>query len=130
MRIFVNTWIVVMILSSCKTITSHQVLPKHEMQYVIWDLLRANGLSQAELLKMGKAESLLDDAKKYEQVFLSYNLTREDFLKSYAYYIARPDQLKVIMDSVSAMAIRYTEEVQYVPDNSTHHGSDSVHASQ
>ncbi|MFZ9717916.1 MAG: DUF4296 domain-containing protein [Chitinophagaceae bacterium] len=115
MRSHLKIFIAVCLLSACKSVDSYQVLSEREMQYVIWDLLRANGLSQAEILKMGKTESLLEDARKYEQVFSSYGLNREAFMKSYAYYAARPDQLKVIMDSVSNMAIRYGEEIQRVP---------------
>ena len=105
----------IFLMAACRGASSNGVLSEPEMQMVVWDLLRANGLAQAEVLKNGKVESLLSDAEKYQQVFSSHAISREDFLKSYTYYLARPDRLKVILDSVSNMAIRYTEEVQRTP---------------
>lgn len=105
----------ILLLVACHSSSSSSVLSEPEMQMVVWDLLRANGLTQAEVLKNGKVESLLSDAEKYQQVFSSHATSREAFLKSYTFYLARPDRLKVILDSVSNMAIRYTEEIQRTP---------------
>lgn len=107
--------LMILLIVACRSATSYEILSESEMQMIVWDLLRANGLAQAEVLKNGKVESLLSDAEKYKQVFSSYSMRREDFLKSYNYYLTRPDRLKVILDSVSNMAIRNTEEIQRTP---------------
>ena len=114
---------------ACRSMSSYGVLSESEMQQIVWDLLRANGLAQAEILKAGKTESLLADAEKYHQVFSSHGTSHEAFLKSYNYYVTRPDRLKVIMDSVSSMATRYSDNIQKIPENTSSHGRDSAHAS-
>lgn len=45
-------------------------------------------------------------ARKYDQVFDLNNVDYKTFKESYDYYLARPDQLKLIFDSVEAFGNR------------------------
>src|SRR5690606_39128821 len=42
----------------------------------------------------------------YQKVFQLHGISHEEFLKSYDFYLGRPDILKVMFDSISAQAER------------------------
>ena len=88
------------------------VLSKDQMEKVLWDMIEADRfathyLSKDTLLKNAKIEAL----KMYEKVFALHKISKNSFIKSYTYYLSRPDLTKVIFDSVSAKANRRRSEV-------------------
>lgn len=88
------------------------VLDRDEMQAVMWDMIQADRYaamffpSDSTRKKDIKNETL----KLYDQVFQIHNITQEEFVKSYKFYLSRPDISKVIFDSISSQANRKREE--------------------
>ena len=83
-----------------------RILSKEEMGKVTWDIMlvdeHANGLYRDSTIKNIDKERL----KLYLKVFQVHKITREDYNASIRYYAAKPDQMKIIFDSLSAKGER------------------------
>jgi hypothetical protein len=89
-----------------------EILPPVKMEKVIWDMVQADEYIQAFVLKdSNKVDVNAERYKLYQQVFQLHNTSKEQFKKSYDYYIARPGENKVIFDSLAAKANRRIQEV-------------------
>jgi hypothetical protein len=90
------------------------IIPKNEMQKVLWDMIQADQFSKLFLSKDSSKNIKLENMKLYDEVFQLHHITREEFQKSYQFYISRPDIFKMVLDSLSAQANRRQREV-YLP---------------
>ncbi len=100
------------ILFGCTNTTKvpDDILPKTKMELVLWDIIQAERFSSLYLLKDSAKRSVqLEKFKLYHQVFDLHKVSKDDFIKSYKYYLGRPDLAKVIADSMSAKAERQRE---------------------
>jgi hypothetical protein len=100
------------------------ILPMEKMESVLWDMMLADRYSAQFLLK----DSATRDVKKetfqmYSQVFQLHNITRDQFITSYKYYLNRPDLGKVMFDSLGVRGSRNRDtlykkmqELQKKPD--------------
>lgn len=77
------------------------------MEGVLWDILQAERFSTLFLIKDSASLNVeLEKLKLYDQVFALHKVSKDDFIKSYKYYLSRPDMAKVIFDSIAAKAER------------------------
>jgi len=91
---------------SCKESTPSGIIKPKKMQEVLWDVLRADALSQ-QLVKSDSAKSLPDESVKLtKKVFLIHNISEEQFEKSYTYYTNHPDIMRTMLDSINAQQTR------------------------
>ena len=92
--------------SSCKESTPSGIIKPKKMQEVLWDVLRADALSQ-QLVKSDSAKSLADESVKLtKKAFLIHNISEEQFEKSYTYYTNHPDIMRTMLDSINAQQTR------------------------
>ena len=77
----------------------------NEMKSIMWDMLRAGALAETKFPKDTIAQKQ-EKLKQYNNVFLVYHLTKDQFYHSYGYYMSHPDKNKVLMDSVNNYAER------------------------
>ncbi|WP_127126788.1 DUF4296 domain-containing protein [Pseudoflavitalea rhizosphaerae] len=88
------------------------VLDRESMQAVMWDMILADRYaityfpSDTSKRKDIKTETL----KLYDQVFQIHDITQEEFLKSYRFYLSRPDISKSMFDSIYTQANRKRDE--------------------
>lgn len=102
------------LVSSCKDSTKIPagLLPRDRMENVLWDMMLADRYSAQFLLKDSATKNVkLETMKLYEEVFQLHKISREDFIKSYKFYLNRPDITKVIFDSLSARGGRSREQL-------------------
>jgi hypothetical protein len=95
--------------NSCKDSTKipSGIIPKDKMENLLWDMMLADRYSAQFLLKDSATKNVkLETMKLYEQVFQLHKISRQDFVKSYKYYLNRPDISKVMFDSLSARGSR------------------------
>jgi hypothetical protein len=83
------------------------IIGKEKMEGILWDMIQADRFSTQFLVK----DSAKIDVKKetfvlYEQVFQINKVTKDEFIKSYKYYLSRPDITKVIFDTLASRATR------------------------
>jgi hypothetical protein len=87
------------------------ILPRPEMESVLWDLIQANQYSFTFIAKdSGKVSVKDEDLKLYEEVFELHHTTREKFQESYAWYMKHPELVRNIFDSLLAKGNRLKDE--------------------
>ena len=87
------------------------ILSKKKMEVVLWDVIRAERFSTFFLLKDSASRNIQSDKfKLYDQVFSVHKVSKDDFIKSYKYYLSRPDIAKEIFDSIAVKAERQKTE--------------------
>jgi hypothetical protein len=93
--------------------TPSGIIPKDKMQKIFWDMVQADRfvntyiMTQRDTLPVKKEKA----AEFYEKVFRLHGITREEFIKSYKYYLGRPDLTRLMFDSIAAKAERRRPEV-------------------
>ena len=86
------------------------ILGIDKMKPIVWDMLRAGALSQ-NLHKIDSTLLKKERLENYEQVFKIYGITKDDFYKSYNYYLQHPDKNKILIDSVIAYSTKQRAEL-------------------
>lgn len=88
------------------------VLPKSRMENILWDMILADRFSSQFILKDSATKNVkLETLKLYDQVFQTHKITKDQFVKSYKYYLTRPDITKVLFDTIAARANRQKPDV-------------------
>lgn len=99
--------VLVFSLASCVEKTdSGTVLGKEKMQAVFWDVLQAEAFTQNFVKKDSTKDEKIENASLQRKIFELHKISREDFTASYEYYNARPELMKIMLDSMSAKAER------------------------
>ena len=80
------------------------------MKLIIWDMTRAGKLAQ-ERYRKDSVHMKIITTEAFQQVFDLYHITKDDFYKSYQYYEEHPDKNKILLDSVSAYALRQRQQL-------------------
>lgn len=106
------TCFVVIFVISCgsKDVTPKDILSKEKMSQILWDVIRADQF-YAEFVARDSVKAKSERFRLYEEAYKIHGINREIFQKSYHYYSTRPDQLKVIFDTISARAARETPSI-------------------
>ena len=87
------------------------ILSKRKMEGILWDMIQAERFNALFQIKDSASTNIeLEKFKLYEQVFAIHKTSKDDFIKSYKYYLSRPDMAKVILDSMTAKAERLKAE--------------------
>lgn len=108
--------LIVLLIAAC---TDHNKVPadiiaRPKMEKIMWDMVQADRyVSSFIMTQMADSPSVKQEkaAVLYEQVFRLHHITRDDFLKSYKYYLGRPDITKTMFDSIAARADRQRNEI-------------------
>ncbi len=88
------------------------IISKNEMQKILWDIIQADQFSKQFLLKDSAKINVGNETMKlYSEVFQIHHITKDEFEKSYKFYISRPDIFKVVLDSLSAQGNRSRHEM-------------------
>jgi hypothetical protein len=99
-------------IAACGKKKDDDILPPAKMEKVVWDMVQADEFIQAFVLKdSNKIDVNAERYKLYQQVFQLHNTSKEQFKKSYEYYLARPGENKVIFDSLATKANRRIQEL-------------------
>jgi hypothetical protein len=86
------------------------VLGKEKMQQVLWDMIQAE--RYREIFIVDSSKNLKTETfKLYAQVFELNKITKDEFVKSYKFYMSRPDIAKDMFDSLATQANRRREEL-------------------
>lgn len=105
------------------------MIPKEKMEQILWDMVQADRFASGFILtKKDAFEAKKEEAIQfYDQVFHLHGITRDEFVKSYKYYLGRPDITKVLFDSITVQAERRRDEaLQRVQDSLTKRHQDSI----
>jgi len=86
------------------------VLPKEKMQKVLWDVIQAERFRETFMRDSSK-DLKAETFKLYAQVFEIHKVTKDEFVKSYKFYMSRPDIARDMFDSLATRANRRREEM-------------------
>lgn len=104
---------VVLVVSSCsdKNSVPAGVLPHEKMEAVMWDVIQSEQYSAAYLAKDSAHINLkLENLRLYDEVFRLHQVSREEFRKSYQYYMGRADLAQLLFDSLLSKGNRLRTE--------------------
>ncbi|RYY67154.1 MAG: DUF4296 domain-containing protein [Chitinophagaceae bacterium] len=109
MRTLISFLVLTVGLISCseKNSVPKDILPPEKMQAVYWDYLRADIYSNEFLRKDTSKNAELENARLQMQVFKLHKVSREQFYKSYEYYLDHRELMKDILDT---MLVRQQEK--------------------
>lgn len=78
------------------------ILKKEKMQHVMWDMMQADAYTEFFIKKDTTKKPALENLKMQQSIFKLHHVTKDEFYKSYAYYTARPDLMKPLLDSITS----------------------------
>ena len=93
------------------------VLKPEKMQVVLTDILIAEAYNSDRSIKDSSVKLPQENASAFLRVFQLHNITRNEFNRSYSFYLKRPDLFKVITDSISAVIYRRNAELITLTDS-------------
>jgi Domain of unknown function (DUF4296) len=99
-------WLFCLIACSESKKTPENVLSPKKFQAVLTDVLLADALSTERSFKDTGLKIKDANAAYFLKIFEVHGITKNEFMRSYNFYLSRPDLLRVISDSVSAVLNR------------------------
>jgi|SRR6185437_2501471 len=91
------------------------VLSRQKMEDVLWDMIQADQYSSFLTKDSAHIDLKEERLRLYQQVFLLHGVSREQFRKSYDYYMARPDLTQMLFDSLQSKGNRLRSEAYSRP---------------
>lgn len=85
---------------------SKGILPKEKMQVVMWDIIEADVFTELFIKKDTLKNAMVENVQLQNKIFALHKVSRADYYKSYDYYIAHTDLMRVVLDSITARAER------------------------
>ena len=88
------------------------ILPLSKMQTVMWDMIQADQYAALSVAKdsSGHLNTKTETLKLYEEVFRLHEVSREEFRKSYQYYLDHPELNQQLFDSLTSQGTRLRTE--------------------
>ncbi|MBS1918439.1 MAG: DUF4296 domain-containing protein [Bacteroidetes bacterium] len=88
------------------------IIQRDSMKIILWDVIEAEQYSKEYLLKDSlKINVGRETMKLYQEVFAIHHITKDQFNRSYEFYLSRPDLAKPLFDSLSAYANKQRNEM-------------------
>ncbi len=85
---------------------SSGVLPREKMQEVMWDIIGADVFTEQFIKKDSLKNLSFENMQLQNKIFAIHKITKVEFYRSYKYYLAHADQMKIILDSITSKAER------------------------
>jgi hypothetical protein len=103
--------LIVCVAIGCGKSGKDDILPQAKMEKVLWDVVQADEFIQAYVLKdSNKVNVNAERHKLYQQVFSLHKTNKDQFRKSYQYYLSHPEKNRVLFDSLAAKANRRMQD--------------------
>jgi hypothetical protein len=83
-----------------------KMLSGDKMQAVMWDILQAEAYTEYYLKKDSTKNLFLQNAALQKKIFSIHQVSKDDFLKTYDYYSNHSNDMRILLDSISAKAER------------------------
>lgn len=76
------------------------IMKQSKMQPVLWDYLKADAYISYYFKKDSSKNIFIESAALQEKIFVKHHITRNEFYKSYDYYVKHTGLMKSLIDSV------------------------------
>ena len=88
------------------------ILPPNKMEKVLWDMLQADRYAVTYLARdSAKIDVKAETFKLYEEIFRIHKTNREEFTKSFNYYMNNPQLNQALYDSMGVRGARLREDM-------------------
>ena len=118
--IIIVTAVFILISCNSKNKIPSGILPPDKMQAVLWDIIRADAYTR-NYIKIDTAKNaLVENARLQKNIFAMYQVSKESFYNSYAFYKTNPMLFKTLLDSMTNKASRDRDinyQKKFSPDN-------------
>jgi Domain of unknown function (DUF4296) len=85
-----------------KTDAPAKLLSRDKMEDILWDLMRADlFINNYMVIKDTALDKKKQGIELYSQILKLHKVSQEQFRESFSYYRSQPEELKVLMDSLS-----------------------------
>lgn len=112
MRISIYVMLIMVMLVSCKKKPNKGIMSQQKMEAVMWDFIRADVYTFGFLKKDSLINDTLENARLQNKIFANYKITRDEFYRSYQYYIENPEIMHAILDSISVKQGKLANEIK------------------
>lgn len=72
----------------------------------MWDMVTADALVQQQFALDSITNSTKKNIAYYNKIFALNNVSKDEYYDSYNYYTQHPNEMKILLDSLSAFGIR------------------------
>lgn len=86
------------------------IIPKNKMETILWQLMQTDEFVNYTVVRDTTLSLDKQRIKLYNQVLMLNKVSREEFKKSYQFYMAHPAISKVMFDSLSVKGNRPYEQ--------------------
>jgi hypothetical protein len=87
------------------------IFPREKMESVLWDMIQADQYSTLYLAKdSARIDRKTENLRLYEEVFRLHQVSRDEFRKSYQYYLDHPVLNQILFDSLTVRGNRLRTE--------------------
>ena len=93
-----------MIFAACKS--NKNILPQQKMKLVMWDIVNADEWIKIAAIKDSTIVLKKENIALYNKIFALHKITKDEFYSSYNYYENHPNEMKILLDSISAYGIK------------------------
>ena len=83
-----------------------KILHVNSMKKIMWDMMQADEWYIQTSLKDSLHKREKENIQLYEQIFSIHQTSRKQYYNSYRYYQMHPNELKQLVDSLTAYAAR------------------------
>lgn len=99
------------LLISCNNKTKEKIIPPEKMELIISDMMLAEGYSESGANKDSTRPKYEFLSNEISKVLAVHKVTKEEYNRSFQYYIKRPDLMKEMIDSITSKAARNRDKI-------------------
>jgi hypothetical protein len=94
---------------SCNSKVPYGIIEPSDMENILWDEMKADAFTREFISKNSSLDLQKENLEIQQKIFSKYKIDKEEFYKSYEYYQAHEDMLKVMLDSIINKQTRIRE---------------------
>ncbi len=92
---------VFLLLFSCTEVKlADNILSEQEMEIILWEQMKADAFTKEFISKDSSKDLSMENDKLQQKIFAKYKVDRNDFYKTYQYYLKHEDLMKNVLDSI------------------------------
>jgi Domain of unknown function (DUF4296) len=95
---------------SCNKKLPSGIIEQEKMEVLLWEQMRADAFTREFLSRDSSKIVETEQLKLQQKIFAKYDIDKETFYNSYAYYLNHTDLMKPLLDSIVSKNTRIKQE--------------------
>jgi hypothetical protein len=79
----------------------------------MWDMITADEWMKLAVAKDSTIPLKKENISQYNKIFSLHKISKDEFFNSYTFYKTHPNQMKILLDSLTAFSIRKRDTLTY-----------------